>query len=283
MVKFGEILESQMVVSFKPNYVSYSRLKRHIEKCAYLRDQWLKLQKKNFGGDSDEEQVAEVILSNTKDTIKRIKKRHISNNHMTSVESRERLDALTLDAAMAAPDSPDLEKGRKHIRPPSNSKPSASSGHIDNELPLVLPPPAITNLSSANRSLSSERRAKAYNFQNLVESDAMSNSGSSRTNSNNSLKSIEVKNDQNPLPTETTSLLAGVSSGPPPLPPSSMATFPISIPRPPPSPVSKSKQRSQKKIVPTSSIHPRNSDPTERSKVAKNKKKKVRIEGFSVK
>ena len=103
--------------AFRPNYVGYARLKRHIEKCAYLRSQWVKHQKKSFGltgvrsEDSDEEQVAGVMREHAKDAIANIRKSH-SSSRMASVESKERLDALTLNLEGSRdPSTIDLERG----------------------------------------------------------------------------------------------------------------------------------------------------------------------------
>ena len=275
MVKFGAILESQSVEEFRPNYVGYARLKRHIEKCAYLRSQWLKYQKKNFGlsmarsEDSDEEQVAGVMREHAKDAIANIRKSH-NTKRMASVESKERLDALTLNLdGSQDPSSIDLERGRGGGEMPhpkkknSRSSSSAATEHIDNELPLVLPPPAITSLASStkspinaagsNRSISSERRAKAFNFQDVI-SNSSSNSSNSNSNSNSNLKSLETSHTATTTtPTETTSLLGGSQIRPPRHSSSASSSVPIVIPPSVP--------------IPTTSIHPRN------SKIEKTKRK----------
>lgn len=126
MVKFAEILDSQAVPSWSTQYVSYNRLKRRLEKCVYLRDVLLQIQRVNHktptnanDDDSDDEKVVDVLASNTLSALEKIKKSH-RIGRLSSVESKERLSALSLNNSQL-PVSPEAgKKGRGGDRQPNS-------------------------------------------------------------------------------------------------------------------------------------------------------------------
>ena len=157
MVKFGEILEVQLIFEWREHYVSYNRLKRIIKRCAFLRAQLLRVQAANHdvAADSDEEEVVDAMLDSSKKALEKIKRQH-SVSKLSFGEQEERLAVLSL---RSTPDSlagwEDLEIG------PSDGRPGDDPDADGEAVPLILPPPVLARsaASSKDRSLSSENQS----------------------------------------------------------------------------------------------------------------------------